>query len=266
MNRSRVIILVVAAFAAGIVALLVRGLLGGGTPPVKAALAPAPVAMEDVLVASTNIQPGIALSPDSVHWQAWPKSAIDSSFITSHGNSDTSSIVKGTVARAPLIAGEPLTGTKFIHADAAGFLAAQITPGMRAVSITVSTDTSAGGFILPNDRVDVIVTVQVSDTPRRFGSITLLSDVRVLAMDQTYTQDKDQKTVLAKTATLELTPAQATLIARSAATGTVSLALRPLGDNDVADTAATKKHHAEDGPVTVVRYGIARGGFDNKGE
>jgi pilus assembly protein CpaB len=265
MNRSRVIILVVAAFAAGIIALLVRGLLGGGTPEVKAAIAPAPVTTTEVLVAATSLQPGVALSPDSVRWQTWPKSAVDSSFITSNGNSDIASIVKGTVARAPMIAGEPLTETKFIHADAAGFMAAQLTPGMRAVSITVSTDTSAGGFILPNDRVDVILTLQISDTPRRFLSKALVNDVRVLAMDQTFTQDKDQKTVLAKTATLELTPLQADLVALSAATGTISLALRPLGDNDVADTT-TKPHHTEDGPVTVIRYGISRGSIDSKGE
>jgi pilus assembly protein CpaB len=107
--------------------------------------------------------------------------------------------------------------------------------------------------------------LQISENPRRFMSKTLVSDVRVLAMDQTFTQDKDQKTVLAKTATLELTPIQADLVALSAATGTISLALRPLGDNDVADTTA-KTHHADDGTVTVVRYGISRGGFDSKGE
>jgi pilus assembly protein CpaB len=258
--------LVVAAFAAGIVALLVRGLLGGGTSDVRAAIAPAPATTEDVLVAATNLQPGVAITPESVRWQTWPKSAVDSSFITSVGNSDIASIVKGTVARAPMIAGEPLANTKFVHADSAGFMAAQLAPGMRAVSISISTDTGAGGFILPNDRVDVLLTQQVSDTPRRFMSKALVSDVRVLAMDQTFTQDKDQKTVLAKTATLELTPDQADLVARSAASGTISLSLRPLGDNDSADATTAKMHHADDGSITVIRYGISRGGFDSKGE
>ena len=266
MNRSRVIILVVAAFAAGIVALMVRGLLGGGTPEVKAAIAPAPAATEDVLVAATNLQPGTALTPQSVRWQTWPKSAVDSSFITSNGNSDVASIVKGTVARAPMLSGEPLTDTKFIHGDAAGFMAAQLTAGMRAVSIPISTDTGAGGFILPNDRVDVLITQQVSDQPRRFASKVLISNVRVLAMDQTYGQDKDQKTVLAKTATLELTPDQADMVARSAAAGTISLSLRPLGEPETADTSTEKTHHADDGVVTVIRYGIARGNLDSKGE
>jgi pilus assembly protein CpaB len=267
MNRSRVIVLVCAAFAAGLVALLVRGFLGGGTPPVKASIAPAPVTTEEVLVAATNLQPGVALNAASVRWQTWPKSAIDSSFITSNGSTDIASIVKGTVARAPMIAGEPLTETKFVHADAAGFMAAQLTPGMRAVSISISTDTGAGGFILPNDRVDVLLTQQISDSPRRFASRVLVGDVRVLAMDQTYTQDKDQKTVLAKTATLELSPEYADLVARSAASGTISLSLRPLGDNASADAAAmSKAAHPDDSTANVIRYGIARDGIDSKGE
>jgi pilus assembly protein CpaB len=260
MNRSRIIILVVAAFAAGIVALLVRSMLGGGTPEVKAALPPPAPATEQVLVASSNIQPGTALTPDSVHWQTWPKSAVDSSFIVGEGNADIASIVKGTVARAPLQSGEPLTNTKFIHADAAGFMAAQLQPGMRAVSISISTDTGAGGFILPNDRVDVLLTQQISENPRRFGTKSVVSDVRVLAMDQTYTQDKDQKTVLAKTATLELTPAQADSVARAAASGTIALSLRPLGETETDESAAAAKSHAADtGDVTIVRYGVSRG-------
>src|ERR1700761_2430317 len=199
MNRSRVIILVLAAFAAGIAALLVRGLLGGGTPKVQAQVAPPQIATLGVLVASTNIQPGTALTPESVHWQDWPKGSVDSSFISESGNPDTASVVKGTVARAPIVAGEPITDTKIVHADAASFMAARLTPGMRAVSTAISTETGAGGFILPNDRVDVVMSQQIADNPRRFAAHTILSDVRVLAMDQTFTQDKDQKTVLAKT-------------------------------------------------------------------
>lgn len=149
-------------------------------------------------------------------------------------------------------------------------MAAMLEPGTRAVSFAISTDTGAGGFILPNDRVDVILTQQISDSPRRFGSRAILKNIRVLAMDQTSGQDKDQKTVLAKTATLELSPHQADLVSRSAAQGTISLALRALGDNSNADpkVAAKLDHNNDndsDGQVTIVRYGIARGGLD-KGE
>jgi pilus assembly protein CpaB len=256
MNRSRVIILVLAAFAAGIAALLVRGLLGGGTSPVQASIASKPAAMLNVLVADSAIQPGTAITPTMVRWQSWPKDSVDSSFITETGNPDTAAIVKGTVARAPLAAGEPLTGTKIVHADSASFMSAQLAPGMRAVSIAISTDTGAGGFILPNDRVDVVMTQKVSDASRAYVSRVILSDVRVLAMDQTFAQDKDQKSVLAKTATLELTSDQATLLTRSAAAGSISLTLRPLtNQQNVASQTGVK----DNGQVVVVRYGIARG-------
>ena len=195
---------------------------------------------------------------------------MDSSFITADTGSNIPDVVKGVVARAPFVEGQPLSTAMVVHGDATGLMAALLEPGMRAVSFPISTDTGAGGFILPNDRVDVILTQQVSDSPRRFGSRAILKDVRVLAMDQIYTQDKDQKTVLAKTATLELSPRQADLVSRSAASGTISLALRALGDNSNANpkVAAKLGHNNDndsDGQVTVVRYGIARGGLD-KGE
>lgn len=265
MNRSRVIVLVLAAFAAGAVALIVRGLLGGGTEPVKAAIAPSPSATINVLVAATAIQPGTAMTSDLVRWQSWPKSSVDSSFIAQEGGADASAIVKGTVARAPMLEGEPLTNTKIIHGDAASFMSATLAPGMRAVSIAISTDTGAGGFILPNDRVDVLLTRQLSGQ-HNFGTTTILHDVRVLAMDQTFGQDKDRKTVLAKTATLELAPDQAAKLTRSAASGTISLTLRALGDNANANAkVAAQTGHEDEAQVTVIRYGIAHGGAESGG-
>ncbi|MGD0141828.1 MAG: Flp pilus assembly protein CpaB [Rhizomicrobium sp.] len=258
MNTSRVVILGAAALAAGAAAFLVRGLLGGGTEKVAAAPAPAPVTSQ-VLVATDAIQAGAALLPSSVHWQDWPKSSVDSTFITHDQAPDLNRLVSGAVVREPLVAGEPLTASKMVHADSAGFMAAMVTPGMRAVAITISTEAGAGGFVLPNDRVDVIVTVQISDQPRRFGSKTILNDVRVLAVDQTYKEDKDQKVVLAKTATLELAPKQAELIERAQATGTLSLALRALGDSGLQNSAvAATSGQSESGPVFIIRYGVAR--------
>jgi pilus assembly protein CpaB len=270
MNRSRIIIMALAACAAIVVAFVVRGFLGGGTQPVRAAVAPPPVMTQNVLVASNSIQPGTALTPELVHWQAWPKNLVDSSFITADSGSNIADVTKGVVVRVPLVEGQPLSTTMVVHGDASGMMAALLEPGTRAVSFAISTDTGAGGFILPNDRVDVILTQQISDSPRRFGSRAILKNIRVLALDQTSVQDKEQKTVLAKTATLELSPHQADLISRSAAQGTISLALRALGDNSNADpkVAAKLDHNNDndsDGQVTIVRYGIARGGLD-KGE
>ena len=258
MNTQRMLILGVAAVAAGAAALLARGLMGGGTQTAKAALPPPRPATAEVLVAASDLQPGTALTVAQVRWQEWPKSAVDSSFITQDGAPDLNRIVQGAVTRAPLVAGEPLTTTKIVHADSAGFMAAMVEPGMRAVSIGISTESGAGGFILPNDRVDVIVTRQVSDTPRRYAAVTFLRDVRVLAVDQTYREDKGQKVVLAKTATLELTPEQAEKVEAQQAAGTISLSLRALGDTSKAAKADTDT--VSSAGVKVIGYGLPRAG------
>lgn len=258
MNKQRMIILGLAGVAAIVVALLVRALVGGGTQKVEAA-APAPkIAMAHVLVASQALQPGQTLSPAQVRWQDWPAHSVDSSFITETNTPSIATAVQGTVVRAPLVEGEPLTTAKIVRSDSAGFMAATLEPGARAVSIGISVESGAGGFILPNDRVDVILTTQIGQSQHAFRSRTILSNVRVLAVDQTYTQDKDQRVVLAKTATLELAPDQAEIVARAQASGTLSLSLRPLGENGSADhTVAGNKRPAESGDVQVIRYGIA---------
>jgi pilus assembly protein CpaB len=223
------------------------------------------IATSEVLVASTPLQPGQPLNPTMVHWQKWPRSAVDSSFITHEAMPNLDTALTGTVVRAPVVEGEPLTETKFVHADAAGFMAATLSPGMRAVSIPITTESGAGGFILPNDRVDLMMSELVSDTPRRFRAQVVLANVRVLAMDQTYKQDKDQKVVLAKTATLELAPDQARLVIKAQAAGPLSLALRSLGDGVVNKPAAVATAAPAPAPaggdvdaagVDIIRFGV----------
>jgi pilus assembly protein CpaB len=257
MNRSRLIVLSVAALASAAAAFLARGFLGVGTEPTKAQTAA--VSTVGVLVAANTIDPGKPVTPDMVRWQTWPKSAVDSTFLTQDANPNPDQIVKGTVARAAILSGEPLTNTKIVHSDAVGIMAAMVSPGMRAVSIPITTESGAGGFILPNDRVDVMLTVQVSEQPKLYAAHALLHDVRVLAVDQTYAQDKDQKTVLAKTATLELSPQQAEMVDAAAATGSVSLALRPLGETGKDLAMNTKPKNANNGMVSVIRYGMTHG-------
>jgi pilus assembly protein CpaB len=261
MNTQRLIVLGLALVAAGGAALLVRTMLGGGTPKVEAR--PLAVPMSEVLVASSNLAPGQALSADQVRWEKWPTASVDSSFITHQSAASEDAAVKGTVVRAPFIAGQPITNTAIVHGDAAGFMAANVTPGMRAVSISINTDSGAGGFILPNDRVDVIMTRKFTQTdPPLVVAETILSDVRVLAVDQTYKQEKDTKAVNAKSATLELTPGQAEIVSRAQMAGTLSLALRPLGDQgEVASLEDKLKNVKKDsGQVSVIRYGLALNG------
>ena len=265
MNSQRVIVLGFALVAAGGAAFLVRGMLGGGTAVVQAKAAPQ-MAMSEVLVASSNLTPGQALTSEQVRWEKWPSSSVDPSFMTHDAGANEDQIVKGSVVRAPILAGQPITKTAIVHGDASGFMAATLGEGMRAISIAISVDSSAGGFILPNDRVDVLLTRKPENNQSKGYAKTILSDLRVLAVDQTYRQEKDTRTVVGKTATVEVTPEQAEVIAAAAQSGTVALSLRPL-NTDAAnqDHAPAKKRVAAfDGPVSVIRYGMA--GSNNRQE
>jgi Flp pilus assembly protein CpaB len=149
---------------------------------------------------------------------------------------------------------------------------------MRGIGVPVSADTSAGGFILPNDRVDVVLTRDVSGGSgmKLFESGTIFRDVRVLAVDQTAQPQKDQQSVVGKTATLELTPDQTELLTRAQQMGIVSLALRALGDSTGEPVAEAAKKRTpppvvslagprQSPPVVVIRYGIRRGSETSSG-
>jgi pilus assembly protein CpaB len=255
MNTQRLVVLGLALVAAAGAALMVRSMIGGGTPQADATPAPAAIAMSEVLVASANLTPGQKLLVEQVRWEKWPSASVDASFITHNEVGSEQDAVKGVVVRSPIVANQPITKNAIVHADAAGFMAAMLTPGMRAVSIIVSAESGAGGFVLPNDRIDVIQTRKVGDAAI---SRMVLSNVRVLAVDQTFSQEKDTKTVIAKTATVEVTPEQAELLTSAQGAGQLSLALRPLGDSEQADVSGVrrKKSLGADGPVAVIRYGM----------
>jgi pilus assembly protein CpaB len=276
MNTQRIVVLGLALVAAVGAAFVVRGLMGGGTPAVVASIAPPSVKMSEVLVASEAMQPGQKLDAAKLRWEKWPSKAVDASFITHDAVTSIEEATKDTVVRAPILANQPVATTAIVHANAAGFMAATLQPGMRAISITINTDSGAGGFILPNDRVDLLMTQKSNENPPRVRTLTILSAVRVLAVDQVYKEEKDQKTVLAKSATLELTPAQAELVTKAAAIGQLSLSLRPLDSSEADASAAgdggrvttataragltalsdTFGGDKPNGPV-IIRYGIA---------
>jgi pilus assembly protein CpaB len=197
-----------------------------------------------------------------VRWEVWPQSSVSDAFITKTEQPDTAKAVAGYIVRAPIVTGQPITEAFVVRADKAGFLAALIKPGMRAVSVVVAPETAAGGFILPNDRVDVILTRDLPDegTNKNIRSDTILRDIRVLAVDQTsQTQvSKDsQQWAIGKTATLELMPAQAELVQHAAREGTLSLALRALGDNRQLPAYALGQG-VEDNGIRVIRAGVQR--------
>lgn len=282
MNAKRLVVLLLAAGAAGIVALMVRNVVGGGSKSAEAHVAPAPVEISEVLVAATRIDAGKSVNAAQVRWQSWPAKVIDPSFIRKASGLTPAAIVDGSVARAPIVEGEPITYAKIVKSQGAGFMAATLGPGMRAVSISVSVASVAGGFILPNNRIDLLLTMVTGDTPKRGVTKIVVNNVRILAIDQA-SDDKNQKAVSdVKTVTLELTPEQARTVASAQAMGSLSLALRSLGDEGLAVAANTASSPsglrklepngktaspavqdsdgAQDGVVTVLRYGLTRKG------
>ena len=262
MNTQRIIVLGFALVAAGGAAFLVRGMLGGGTPVVQAKSAPA-IAMSEVLVASTNLTPGQALAVEQVRWEKWPSSAVDPQFITHAAAGEVEQVVKGSVVRAMILPGQPITKTALVSGDASGFMAATLSEGMRAISIAINTDSGAGGFILPNDRVDVILTRKPQSSNAAGVAKTILTNLRVLAVDQTFKQEKDTRTVVGKTATVEVSPEQAETISAASTTGQLSLSLRPLAQTNIVSlnnpAGSLRKRAAAtyDSPVSVIRYGLS---------
>jgi pilus assembly protein CpaB len=239
---------------------MVRSMLGGGTPQVEARSAPAPIEMSEVLVASANLIPGQALAASQVRWEKWPTASVDAGFITHAMVPSIDEAVKDRVVRVPIMAGQPIAQNAVVQGTGSGLMAAMLTPGMRAVSIVISAESGAGGFILPNDRIDVILTRKPDGNNARSISKTILTNVRVLAVDQTISQNKDTPAVVGKTATLEVTQAQAELLGGAQGNGQLSLALRPLSEDIAVADAAVKTQAAYEGPVSIIRYGMASNG------
>lgn len=233
-------------------------MLSGRAPAPQAARAVKP-AMEtvQVLVAKSDVGLGGTLTKENIGWQVWPASAASAQFIRKSAHPRAIDEFKGAIARATFVAGEPIREQKLIKADGSGFMSAILSPGMRAISTDISPETGVGGFVLPNDRVDVLLTHRDVSQQKQNGdgyvSETILRNVRVLAIGQTVEEKNGQKVVSGKTATLELTPRQTETLVLSRKRGTLSLTLRALSENKAST-------HPEDerrlGNINFVRYGV----------
>lgn len=270
MKPARIAVICVAAVAAIGLAFVVRAMGSGGTPTQTAAAAPAvAVPMAKVLVAARDLEPGKRLVADDMQWKEIPAAEV----LPDHFTDGTTPVpaqpaaeVKpaeggavarvtraaadvatggaksdwlGAVVREPILAGEPMLDRKVVRAGDSGYLAAYLEPGMRAMAIRVTVETAAGGFILPGDRVDVLLTreMRLSDAAgaedsgrSRFATNTVMANVKVLAIDQTTRVDDDEKAVVGATATLEVRPQDAEALALAKSEGELSLVLRSYAD------------------------------------
>jgi pilus assembly protein CpaB len=259
MKTAQIVVLAVALAAGGVAAFLAAGPSAPPPPPVAP---PRPLETVEIVVAKNDIAIGQVVSADDIQWQIWPLAAAGPSFTRRSDQPNAIQQFAGAVARSPFVIGEPIRETKLIKANGSGFMAAILPAGMRAISTDISPETGAGGFILPNDHVDVILTRHDREAEKASGtevhtSETILSNVRVLAIDQTIEEKNGQKVVVGKTATLALLPRQAETLALSRQLGTLSLALRSLAvDNNQVVEGRHDDDNAANRRLNMVRFGV----------
>ena len=255
MKPARIIVLVIAVVAGGIAALLAGRSEAPPPPPPVAQLE-----TTDVLIASGDIGLGSTVSAHDLRWQTWPAAAAGAGFIRKSNRPDAVNQLVGSIARVPFSAGEPIRESKLIKTTGSGYMAAILPSGMRAISVEISPETGAGGFILPNDHVDVILSRRDRAQEKVTGveahtSEIILSNIRVLAIDQAVEEKNGQRVVVGKTATLELSSRQAETLALSRQLGTLSLALRSLVDFNSKDKPEPDNGGGRRG-VNIVRFGV----------
>jgi len=261
MKRAQLAVLGL-ALAAGAGAMI---LMGGDPPPppqpVQVVSAPATVDMTAVLVAAAPIPMGQRLSEQDLRWQDWPSGSVPDGLIT---RGDGIEAAAGALTRTSILAGEPVRRERLIHSDSGGFMSAVLPSGMRAVAISIDSrgSSTAGGFILPNDRVDVLRTYRNEAASQQLASDvhvseTILRNVKVLAIGKNVqTDEQGNSFVDGETATLELTPGQSEAITLAQRTGQLSLVLRSLADS--GPDAVEPEEDDEQSGLTIVRFGVAR--------
>ena len=275
MSPVRMGVLVSVSLVAAIgVALVARSIASSHEPKPVVAVAAAPVEkpMARVLVAKRDLNPGDKLTAADFGWQPWPLEGLNPVFITdgasaapasakapaavkietaavnaaadkAHdlmaGESGPAAKMVDAIVREPILQGEPIIDSKVVHAGAGGVMAVELDPGMRAMSVPLSAESAAGGFILPGDHVDVVQSRQM-DAPggaKKFASGSVLRNVKVLAIDQNTARNQKGAAVVGATATLEVTPEEAELLALSKSEGELTLILRSYADTNGGSTA-----------------------------
>ena len=262
MKAARIVVLGVALAAGGIAAIL-----AGSRHESAPAPAPPPLATVDVLVAKTDLSRGQVIGDGDIGWQIWPADAANPTFIRKSERPDAINEFTGAIVRISITSGQPLWDPAVVFTKGSGFMAAILPKGMRAVAMDVSAESGAGGFILPDDHVDILLTRRDKTSEKvtgveKYVTESILRNVRVLAIDQSVEEKNGQKVVVGHTATLEVTPDQAETLALSRQLGSLSLALRSLVDSP-SSTPEGDGDAVNDrrGSLNTVRYGVTTQSF-----
>lgn len=243
LKPMRLLLLLVALTAGGLAAYLASRSQPAAEPRIEAVTEVIKEPRQRVLVAKTAIGIGQNLLPDSIGWEEWPEGSVLPDYITAAAAPDAVDTMSDAVARFEFFPGDPIREQKLVR-EAQGYLSAVLDPGKRGVSVSVSAVAASGGFISPNDHVDVLLTRR---SPGIEASETILHNVRVLAINARLgetgatgapenPEDPQPARFLEALATLELDATQAQVIVGAAALGNLTLVLRAMSDFDAAET------------------------------
>lgn len=274
MKASRVVLILISIFAAGLAAYLATRGSGNPRPAQQVATtAPKPMPQAKVLVAKTDIGVGDRLTPQDVEWRDWPQDGVSGQYITIASMPDAPDQLKGAIARSEIMPGDPIRDDKLAKSGE-GYLSAILDKGMRAVSVSVSAESGSGGFIVPNDHVDVVSTHSAPGGGQ--VSEVVLANVRVLAIGKQLGDDSgkggtDKSTSKGFTnstiATVELDPARAQTLINASQSGKLTLVLRSVADFSDTDQSVAQ---APSQAIKVIRYGqassVQAGGAQNYAE
>jgi pilus assembly protein CpaB len=187
-----------------------------------------------IVVATVDIPVGAPINANQIALTAWPKDVYPKDSFAEP------KIVIGRVARRDFLRGEPIVGSKLVPTDRGGGLLSFIVPeGKRAFTVRVNEVVGVGGFIVPDTRVDVIVTMVPPGGKEKVSKV-VLENMQVLAAGQIIEQ-KENKPMTVNTVTLSVTPEEAEKLALASNDGIIQLVLRNFMDSDnVVTTGATR--------------------------
>ena len=273
MNPSRTVIVAIAAVAAVVLAFLVHALVSKPkAPPVAAGASQAAPSMTRVLTAKVDLAVGDRLSPDNMAWQPWPATTVNVAYITdgasavpkptgaeaavrnastavndiaTGGGAKMQSMV-GAIVREPIFAGEPITSMKVVRSGDSGYMAVRLPAGMRAMSIPVTIESGAGGFIQPGDRVDIMSSHADTAKNGAGGMVAelVLGNIKVLAVDQHTDTPKGSTSLPGATLTLEVPAQDIQTLVRAKAAGALMMALRSYADIGGGATGSGGPNHS----------------------
>lgn len=218
--------------------------------------------LDKVLIAKNDLPYGLAISDVDTEWIDWPKASVPPGVVVKSGAPNAQEEIRNALVLAPITKGDPLRMERIAKGVSAGVMATMLPSGKRAVAVDVSLNSTAGGFILPNDRVDVMRVFRDPDSSRETGRETfstelVLPNMRVLAMGQTIEKKNNEAIVTGSTATLEVDPKQAEALLIAQRTGQLILVLRSIHDaNSRVSEAISPPKQPQDDSLTIVKYGI----------